>query len=182
MDNTLPELTKLFRNAWARADQDPSSVMLEERTENFRKVRALFLNTVFISDWGTGYFKAIEAERIAGTALQKSGAFGVAESTVFSPVPEYLLDDSAGRIFVWVNTSVPKAGESRWDRILAEAREEAAMLEKARGTDDKDLLRFIAEKDVLRRKGRFPTFRTTNLQMHGSESAVNDLLVRLGIR
>lgn len=40
MDN-LPELTKLFRSAWARNDEAPESAMLHECTENHKGVRAL---------------------------------------------------------------------------------------------------------------------------------------------
>ena len=87
MDN-LPELTKLFRSAWARNDEAPESAMLHEYTENHKGVRALFLNTLYFPDFGTAYFKGIEAERIAGTALQKSGAFGIAEAAEFSATPD----------------------------------------------------------------------------------------------
>ena len=181
MDN-LPELTKVFRNAWARADQDPESAMLEEREQNFKRVRALFLSTVFFPDFGTAYFKGIEAERIAGTALQKSGGFGIAESAEFSPSPEYLLDDSTGRITVWVNVKVPRGGEEAWDRVLREAKEERDLLEEARKTENKDLLRYVAQRDSLRRRGRLTSFKTAHLAMNQGESAVNDLLMRLGIR
>lgn len=178
----LPELTKLFRSAWARNDEAPESVMLHECTENHKGVRALFLNTLYFPDFGTAYFKGIEAERIAGTALQKSGAFGIAEAAEFSTTPEYLLDDSTGRITVWVNVAVPRGGEEAWNRVLREAREERDLLKEARKTENKDLLRYIAAKDALRRRGRLTSFKTANLSMSQGESVVTDLLRRLNIR
>lgn len=180
--NELPELTKIFRSAWARNDEAPESAMLHECTENHKGSRALFLNTLFFPDFGTAYFKGIEAERIAGAALQKYGALGIAESAEFSPTPEYLLDDSTGRITVWVNVKVPRGGEEAWKRVLREAGEERDLLEKARKTENKDLLRYIAAKDALRRRGRLTSFKTANLSMDQGESAVNDLLRRLSIR